>query len=366
MAVRFHSLTVTKVDRETPDAVAVTFSVPQDVHNDFQYKSGQYITVRVFVNGTEYRRNYSLCSSPVNNEPMKIAVKKVHQGAVSQWLNEHAKPGMTLDVYPPMGNFTKDFHPDNKKDYVMFAGGSGITPVLSIVKSILSIELHSTVILVYANRNEQSIMFKSELDALAEQHRMRLRLVHVLESDNSDTISSYKGRMEEALVQRVLLTEVQNARSVEFFVCGPPGMMESVLRSLHSNGVPDTHIHREYFTIEKHSESTMQTIGTDANTQEETSNEIVTRTVRVRLYGEEHTFEVTPDETILTAAQRANLDPPYACQIGACCTCRAKIVSGKVKMDEREALSDEEIAEGYALTCQSHPLTNDVIADYDQ
>jgi ring-1,2-phenylacetyl-CoA epoxidase subunit PaaE len=175
--------------------------------------------------------------------------------------------------------------------------------------------------------------------------------------------------MDPDLTKRVFETLAPSTDMVEAFVCGPPGMMESVLGVLHASGLPDTRIHREYFTIDKHAELTTSN-GMDATASAEISgagtDAIIARTVRVRLYGDEHTFEVLPDETILTAAQRANLDPPYACQIGACCTCRAKIVSGRVVMDEREALSDDEIADGYALTCQSHPLTDDVLADYDQ
>ncbi len=369
MAVTFHPLTIADVVRETPDAISISFNVPDDLRPMFLYKSGQYLTVRVVVNGVEHRRNYSLCSSPAHQEPLRIAVKRVHQGAVSQWLNEHAAPGMPLEVYPPMGNFTKELHPDNSRHYVMVAGGSGITPILSLLKSVLRIEQNSVVTLVYANRNEESIIFAAELARLAQTHPEILRVVYVLEEASAHGLEQFIGRMDEGVTRQVINSVVPSLELVEAFVCGPPGMMESVLSVFTSLGLAPERIHREYFTINKHPELTtasgMDSTATDLEELPGT-DQIVPRTVTVRLYGDEHTFEVQPDETILLAAQRANLDPPYACQIGACCTCRAKIVRGRVKMDEREALSDDEIAEGYALTCQSHPLTDDVIADYDQ
>lgn len=362
MQVKFHHLTISGVQPETQNAIAITFDVPEELKPLFLYKSGQFLTVKAVINGVEHRRNYSLCSSPVLDEPMRIAVKKVKDGAVSQWLNEHAAPGMTLEVYPPMGNFTKEFSPSNVRHYVMFAGGSGITPILSIVKSALRIEPHSVVTLVYANTNADSIIFDEALQQLAANSESRLRLVHVLENNESER-ASYAGRMDKELVHTILSDKVPNYDAVEAFVCGPGPMMDNVVSVLHDKGLADNHIHREYFTIDKHkSEQDAMNQSADAAVSEE----IKTRRVKIRLYGQEHEFDVEPDETILSAAQRADLDPPYACQIGACCTCRAKIVSGKVKMDEREALSDDEINEGYALTCQSHPLTDGVFADYDQ
>lgn len=368
MSVRFYDLIVSNVVRETADAISITFQVPDDLLGTFLYKSGQYLTVRVVVDGVEHRRNYSLCSSPADNEPMRIAVKLVQMGTVSQWLYENAKVGMHLEVYPPMGNFTKELDPQHSRHYLMFAGGSGITPILSILKSILRVEPLSRVSLVYANRDQQSILFDNEIAGLASLHTGRLQVVHVLESLEGAAIQALVGRLDTVTTQSVIQTIAPDLENVDAFVCGPSGMMESVIATLKQAGLPDLHIHREYFTIDKQPPMSTQS-GTDTQeptTMDDSSGTIITRTVTVRLYGDEHSFEVLPEETILSAAQRANLDPPYACQIGACCTCRAKIVSGKVVMDEREALSDDEIDEGYALTCQSHPLTDNVFADYDQ
>jgi len=363
MSVRFYTLNISDVQPETQNAIAITFDVPEELKPMFLYKSGQFLTVKVLVDGVEHRRNYSLCSSPALDEPMRIAVKKVKDGAVSQFLNEHATPGMTLEVYPPMGNFTKEFNASHVRHYVLFAGGSGITPVLSIVKTALRVEPQSVVTLVYANANESSIIFDEELKQRATSYEPRLRVVHVLEDNSGSGRASYVGRMDVDMVRQILADKVPNYDAVEVFVCGPGPMMDNVVSVMHEKGLADNHIHREYFTIDKH-KTEMSQISDQAETA--ATEEVRTRRVKIRLYGSEHEFDVEPDETILSAAQRADLDPPYACQIGACCTCRAKIVTGKVKMDEREALSDAEIAEGYALTCQSHPMTDGVFADYDQ
>jgi ring-1,2-phenylacetyl-CoA epoxidase subunit PaaE len=361
MAVQFHTLTVSGVEQQTKDAIAITFDVPATLKPAFLYKAGQYLTVRAVLDGVEHRRNYSLCSSPFEEEPLKIAVKMVHDGAVSQWLNQHAAAGMQLDVYPPMGNFTKECSPENVRHYVLFAGGSGITPMMSITRCILRVEPRSVVTLFYANRSSDSIIFDKELAALAEAYPKALRLIHVLESEADASRTPYIGRMDSSMVERLLTDKVPSYDAVEAFVCGPPGMMENVIDVLHGKGLPDTRIHREYFTIEK-KETALKPDATEGVADEK----LITRKVKVKLYGEEFEIEVDPEETILSAAQREGFDPPYACQIGACCTCRAKIVSGKVIMDEREALSDDEIEEGYALTCQSHPITDGVYADYDQ
>lgn len=368
MSVRFHDLTISSVARETADAISITFDVPAELQPTFLYKSGQYVTIRVVVDGVEHRRNYSLCSSPANNEPMRIAVKRVQKGAVSEWLNTHAIPGTHIEVYPPMGNFTKELNPQTSRHYVMFAGGSGITPILSIVKSILRVEHQSVVSLIYANKNVESIIFDTEIQSIANQSNGKLRVTHVLEEPATDGRPHQVGLLTTESVRALFASVAPALDNVEAFVCGPTGLMDTVIQTLHELGLSDAHIHREYFALDKNKINTALTEAANDSTTADMSDStsIVTRMVRIRLYGEEHSFEVQPNETILSAAQRADLDPPYACQIGACCTCRAKIVSGKIVMDEREALSDDEIADGYALTCQSHPLTDNVFADYDQ
>jgi ring-1,2-phenylacetyl-CoA epoxidase subunit PaaE len=263
-----------------------------------------------------------------------------------------------------MGNFTKELKPDHEQTYVLFGGGSGITPLLSILKSILRVETKSTIVLYYGNRDRASVMFAAELERLSAQYGERLRVIHVLDEATPADLAAgaIQGPVTDVIVRDVAGSYVSDGVGVEWFTCGPVGLMDTVIAGLHASGVDDHKIHREYFTLKKESTGTMENAGQSTAA----TDEVVTRQVRIRLYGQEHSFTVQPDETILSAAARENLDPPYACQIGACCTCRAKLVTGRVSMDEREALSDDEIAEGYVLTCQSHPLTDDVFADYDQ
>lgn len=356
MSVQFHTLSIADVRHDTDDTVAISLDVPEALKPIFLYKAGQYITVKIEIDGVSHRRNYSLCSSPVLDEPLTIAVKKVSTGVVSSWLKDHVHVGQTLEVYPPMGNFTKELDPTHARHYVMFAGGSGITPILSIMKSILRIEPSSVVTLFYANVRESSIIFDTDLSALIASDPSRCRIVHILEEGAPSGRVHVTGRLDSALFDRLMAEYVPSLGAVDAFVCGPQAMMDGAIADLHRAGLDDKHIHREYFTLTK-----------DTTPMEATpSDELVTRRVKIRLYGQEHEFDVEPDETILSAAQRADIDPPYACQIGACCTCRAKLVSGTATMDEREALSDDEIAEGYVLTCQAHPTSDNVFADYDQ
>lgn len=363
MAPTFHRLTVASVTRPTDESVAIAFNVTDADRAVFRFIPGQYVTVKTIVGGAEQRRNYSICSSDGGDEPLTIGVKRVANGVVSQYLNDHVKPGDTLELYPPMGSFTIDAEGSGGAPVVLYAGGSGITPILSMLKSMLASGSNQSLTLIYANRNERSIMFADVIDALAAANPDTFRVIHVLEDNAATSRSSYAGLLNVEMATSLLSAVTSNAASCQHYMCGPQGMMEAVGRALRDLAVPESNIHREYFTI---STQQSQPMNHDETQSDGASAERRTRSVTIRLYGTESTFDVEPDETILTAAQRANLDPPFACQIGACCTCRAKLLSGRVVMDEREALSDDEIDEGYILTCQSHPITDDVVADYDQ
>ena len=351
----FYQLPIQRVWNETSDAVAISFDVPEALRDVFTYKHGQYITLKTDIDGANERRAYSLCSSPYLDEPLTIAVKKVSDGKMSTWLNEHVRQGAMLDVMAPMGNFTIALSHDNARHILCFAGGSGITPILSIIKSTLVVEPSSRVTLVFANVSDTSVMFTEQLAHLRNQYPDRFAVVHVLEADRAG-IAHITGRLNEHSIAGLLEEVVQKFDDVEAFLCGPEGLMNVARAYLLAHGLPIERIHQEYFSISTTSETGMS----------ESSAELVTRTVKIRLYGQDHEFDVQPDETFLSAAQRANLDPPYACQIGACCTCRAKLVTGSAIMDEREALSDDEIADGYILTCQAHPTSDGCFADYDQ
>lgn len=361
MSVQFHTLTIENVVHDTSDTVAISLAVPEQLAPIFRYKAGQYVTIKIDIDGVSHRRNYSLCSSPALDEPLTIAVKKVNTGVVSAWLKDHVQPGQKLEVYPPMGNFTKELHPDHARHYLMIAGGSGITPILSIMKSVLRVEPRSVITLIYANRNEAAIIFDQAIQELVDHNPERCRVVHVLEEPPTSGRSYVHGQLASSVFSKLIPAWVPSFDAVDAFVCGPEPLMDMAIAELHTMGLADDRIHREYFTLSKTPMSSEQSTAAAAS-----SNELVTRRVRIRLYGQEHEFDVEPDETILSAAQRANLDPPYACQIGACCTCRAKLVTGTAIMDEREALSDDEIADGYVLTCQAHPTSDGVMADYDQ
>lgn len=353
----FYSLPIQRVWNETQDAVAISFAVPDELKDVFAYKHGQYITLKTDINGVHERRAYSLCSSPYTDEPLTIAVKKVADGVMSTWLNDNVRQGATLDVMAPMGNFTIGLDSRNARHIFCVAGGSGITPILSIIKSALHVESGTVVTLVYANTSDRSIMFADQLTSLQQQYGVRFRVLHALETDAAG-IATVTGRVNPEVLSNVISTYAPALDSVEAFLCGPEGLMNIARACLVGAGLPLTRIHQEYFSISSTPES--------ATTMSESSQELVTRRVKIRLYGEDHEFDVQPDETFLSAAQRANLDPPYACQIGACCTCRAKLVTGSAIMDEREALSDDEIADGYILTCQAHPTSDGCFADYDQ
>lgn len=353
----FYALPIQRVWNETEDSVAIAFDVPEELREVFHYKHGQYITLKTDIDGSNERRAYSLCSSPYVDEPLTIAVKRVADGRMSTWLNQHVRQGAVLDVMAPMGGFTIALDPANERQIVCIAGGSGITPILSIIKSVLHVEQNSMVTLIYANVNASSVMFAGELGRLEATYGDRIRIVHAWEHDDTGA-AHISGRLSEETLRTLLQTHVTQFAGVEAFLCGPEGLMNAARSAFIGAGLPIERIHQEYFSISTPSET--------RSVMSESSQELLPRRVKIRLYGQDHEFDVQPDETFLSAAQRANLDPPYACQIGACCTCRAKLVSGSAIMDEREALSDDEIDDGYILTCQAHPTSDGCFADYDQ
>lgn len=358
MAAQFHTLTITNVRQETPNAVSITFDVPSALKEEFAYKHGQYLTIRVHIGDKHFNRAYSLCSSSVLNEPHTITVKNKESGFISGFINSTAKVGQTMEVMKPMGNFTCDLNPNASNVYALFGGGSGITPLFSILKSVLAVEKNSRVVLFYGNIDEENVIFRNELDELEKKEAGRLSIIHTLDTP-AKTLNAITGRLDKqqclGLLDKYVGKDVLRA---QYFICGPPQMMKQVEDTLHAANVPSSNIHREFFSTPADNATAPA-----AEPQEEAPKE---RNVTIRLYGKQETITVRPNESILDAAIRNDLDPPYACQIAACCTCRAKVMSGNVHMDSREALTDEEMEEGYVLTCQSHPLTDDVVVDYDQ
>jgi ring-1,2-phenylacetyl-CoA epoxidase subunit PaaE len=366
MALKFQKLKVAKVVKETPDAVTISFSNPDK--NLFQYKPGQYLTLKVFVNGKPYNRAYSLCSCPFADDNLSVTVKVTEGGIVSTYLNQYCKEGMEIDVLPPLGNFVAKIDPSHKKQYVLIGAGSGITPLMSILRSVIEKEPQSKVMLLYGNRNENYIIFKNELQRLTTQFPERLKVIHSLSRPEAQW-TGFVGRLDRNRVKEILNKELQNTDlQKEYFICGPSGMMDEAGHALKEMNVPAEQVHEEHFSapvthpMEEENGVRNETIsGTATGTGEGNIGEVT-----VILEGQEVKITVNPSQSILDAVLDVDLDPPYACMIGSCCTCKAKLVSGKVIMDDREGLTDEEIADGYVLTCQSHPVTPNVVVNYDQ
>ncbi|MEY3689764.1 MAG: hypothetical protein RIT37_1326 [Bacteroidota bacterium] len=345
----FRKLTVSAIKRLTPQSVAISFAIPEEFQDEFAYIPGQYITLKAEVDGQKANRAYSLCSSPFTGEALTIGVKQTEHGLVSTYLNTKLTIGDSLQIMKPMGNFTLKVNSEASRHIVLIGGGSGITPLLSIAKSVLLKEPKSTVTLLYGNRDQASIMFSDELNELQSQYPA-LKVKHVLEQGSD----AFKGVLSIEMLEE-LLTPYMSDHQTEYFICGPGPVMSNAESVLTSHQVPSERIHREFFTAP---------IAVDevAEPGEEATEE---KKISVKLYGRSYDITVNPGETILEAGIRQELDPPYACQIAACCTCRAKLRTGKVHMDSREALTDDEIEEGYILTCQAHPLTDDVLVDFD-
>ncbi len=354
--LHFHPLKVKDIRKETNDCVSISFHIPQELQQVFSYKPGQYLTLKATVNGEETRRSYSLCSAPASGQ-WRIAVKKVDGGAFSVYANEQLKAGDTLEVLPPLGHFTTDCHPANKKDYVGFAAGSGITPLLSIVSTVLQTEPGSRFTLVYGNKNRHSIIFREELEALKNRYMERFRVIHVLSREVTDaTINS--GRIDADKCD-ALFTKFANIQADEFFICGPEQMIFCVRDFLLAKGVDKKKVHFELFTTPGQAQAA-------ATKRNASVDEGPKSKVTIKLDGRTFDFELSHEgESVLDAALRKGADLPYSCKGGVCCSCRAKLVEGEVDMDVNYALEEDEVKQGFILTCQSHPKTPHVVIDYD-
>jgi ring-1,2-phenylacetyl-CoA epoxidase subunit PaaE len=357
--IHFHSLQVKKIQRETEDCVSISFHVPKELEDVFQFKQGQNLTICKKINGEELRRNYSICTSPVDKE-LKVAVKKVNGGLFSTFANEELKEGEFLDVMPPTGEFYTELYPSQQKSYVAFAAGSGITPVLSIIKTTLITEPKSSFTLVYGNRNKSSINFKEELEALKDKFIDRFRIYHVLSREKMDTPIN-EGRIDVEKCELFFSRLINIKTTDEFFLCGPEQMIFCIKELLEINGVSKEHIHFELFTIPGEKQ---QAIANKQSAVEK--NEGPKASVSVKLDGITFDFDLAFDgQTILNAALDLGADLPYACKGGVCTTCKAKLQEGKVHMDANWGLEQEEVDKGFILTCQSHPLTEKLVVDFD-
>lgn len=356
--IHFHPLAVKKVERETDECVSIEFDVPSALKDTFQFMQGQNLTIRKTLNGQELRRNYSICTSPFDNR-LKVAVKKVEGGLFSTWANEELKAGDQLDVLPPTGKFYTALDAAQKKNYVAFAAGSGITPILSIIKTTLLTEPQSRFTLVYGNRTKASIIFKEELEALKDKFIDRFRVYHILSREKTD-VPINSGRIDTEKLALLFDKVIDLENSDAFFLCGPEEMIFCIQGYLVGKGVVAEKIHFELFTVPGQKQAAVsQPTGS-------VSDEGPKATINIKVDGIWFDFDLAYEsESILDAALQHGADLPYACKGGVCTTCKAKLLEGKVSMDVNWGLEPDEVEKGYVLTCQSHPQTDKVVIDFD-
>lgn len=358
MSIHFYPLRIKKINKETDLCVSVEFEIPESLANSFQFKQGQSLTMRTSLGGEEVRRTYSLCSSPLDKR-WKVAIKKVEGGLFSSFANENLKEGDLLDVMEPVGKFYTDLDPSNKKNYLAFAAGSGITPVISIIKTTLRTEPQSAFTLVYGNRSRSSIIFFEELEGLKNKFIDRFNFINILSRERTETPINF-GRLDIGK-----LTELEKLidykKMDEIFICGPEEMIFCVKNFLEQKDISEKKIHFELFTTsgeKKKSGVRSRESGIKAGPSSK---------ITVKVDGRSFDFDLSlnSDTTILDAALKQGADLPFACKGGMCCTCKAKLLEGDVEMDVHWGLEHEEVEQGYILTCQSHPKTDKVVVDFD-
>ena len=356
---RFHSLKIKSITRETPDCVSLAFEVPAALRETFRYQPGQYLTLRHEHQGEELRRSYSLCSSPLDDE-WRVAIKQVPGGRFSTLaVAEGLRPGDVLDVLPPQGRFTPSLHPAQARRYGLFAAGSGITPILSIARTVLLTEPGSHVYLVYGNRGRNSIIFKEQIEGLKNTFMGRLSVYHVLSREQGESDLFY-GRLDQAKTTRLLRQLIPAAGLDESFICGPEEMIHGVRRALADAGVAPEQIHFELFATGGGAASKVAPTPRPAGQDDQKSQ------VTLRLDGRAYSLPMSYyGDTVLDAALAAGLDAPYSCKNGMCSTCLARVTGGTAAMDVNYSLSEAEVARGYVLTCQARPTAPEVTIDFD-
>ncbi|MEO1251064.1 MAG: 1,2-phenylacetyl-CoA epoxidase subunit PaaE [Pseudomonadota bacterium] len=356
---KFYPLTVTDVKRDTRDSVVLTLTPSDDALDAFKFTQGQYLTFRREFDGEELRRSYSICAG-VDDGLLRVGIKKVDGGWFSTWANEALREGETIEAMAPMGNFHAALKPDEARRYLGFAGGSGITPMISLIKTALTREPKSTFTLVYGNRSTGAIMFREELEDLKNTFMGRLNILHILESEAAD-IDLFSGRLDrekcDALFERWL--DVEGADLA--FICGPQPMMLAVADALKAHGMDERAIKFELFSSAQPGRAGKRAASSKSDGAASQT------TATIILDGAARECQMAKDEmSVLEAALAADIDAPYACKAGVCSTCRARLIEGDVEMEANYALEDYEVERGYILTCQSYPRTDKVVVDYDQ
>ncbi|MGC1205959.1 MAG: ferredoxin--NADP reductase [Flavobacteriaceae bacterium] len=347
----FHKLSVKDIKRETDKAVSISFNVPENLKTTFAFKAGQYITLKTHIDGHEVRRDYSLCVSPKSGE-LKVAVKEVVDGTFSAHANNTLKVGDAIEVGPPKGRFVFTPNDSKTKNIALFAAGSGITPVLSIIKCALEEEVHSKVILVYGNKTAKDTMFLNELLDLQHHYKDRFSIQFVFSQQDQD--DSIFGRIEKSTVNYVVKNKHKHIEVDAFYLCGPEAMIHTVKNVLTEHGIDENRIHFELFKAAKLDE-----------VEDDETLETGKTKITITVDDETTTFEMSQKQTILEAALDEDLDAPYSCQGGICSSCLAKITEGEATMRQNNILTESEVAEGLILTCQAHPTSATIVVDYD-
>lgn len=354
---KFHPLTIAQVRYETRDTIVATLAVPHALRDRFTFVQGQHLTLRAMINGEDVRRSYSICSA-VGEPELRVAIKRTPGGRFSTWANDTLKPGVSIDVMPPMGHFNLPLAPEHHKRYLAFAAGSGITPILSIIKTTLAVEPWSSFTLVYGNRASASVIFREELAELKDLYRERLNLVYVMSREQHD-VELFNGRITREKCEALFERWIDVADHDAAFVCGPESMMLEVSQALQAHGMPKDAIKIELFaaSIPKKKAHELPTRSPGAREESE---------ITVVVDGSQRSFTMARNDIpVLDAGLKHGLDLRYSCKGGVCATCRCKVLEGKVEMDANYALEDYEIARGFVLSCQAFPVTDRVVLDFD-
>ncbi|MEQ8624157.1 MAG: 1,2-phenylacetyl-CoA epoxidase subunit PaaE [Vicingaceae bacterium] len=353
MAQHFYPLKVSEVNKTTDDCSVVTFNITEDLKEQFTFIQGQYLTLKAKINGEDVRRSYSLCSSPIDDE-WKVAVKKIEDGRFSTYVNDTLKPGDTIYVMPPNGRFFQKVDENATKNYVAFAAGSGITPIHSIIKTHLTKEPNSSFTLFYLNRNVQSIILKEEIEGLKNTFLGRFELYHILTQEHRDS-PLFNGRITEDKMNEITEKILDVSSMDDVFICGPIEMIFLIRDFFLNKGISKEKIHFELFNTP---DSPKKKTQAKSNNTGDTSVNLIINGIKIN-------FNMHQDEKILDAALKNNADLPFACKGGVCCTCKAKLIEGKAEMEVNYALEDDEVENGYILTCQALPKSKHLVVDFD-
>lgn len=358
----FYALNIANIKPETDHAICVSFEIPENLKETFRFKAGQFLTLQATIDGRKIRRSYSICSG-VSDSHLQVGIKRIRDGVFSNYANDNFKVGNSIEVMPPQGSFTPKLNAKNTKHYICLAVGSGITPILSIIKSVLETESQSTVTLIYGNKRTNSMMFKEELSFVKNRYLTRLNWINIMSQEDQGT-DVLKGKINNVIGAQLQEKKLIDLAKVDdAFICGPESMISEVSRGFRKEGLDNSQIHYELFA---NSSSDSEMILKKAKQRVETYGENKTSKVTVIADGRSIDFDLaTVGENILDAGMENGMELPYSCKAGVCSTCKAKLIKGKVDMDVSHGLEEQEVADGFILACQAHPLSDTVIVSFD-